>query len=68
MAWEYHEANLRMRARAGRVRVVTVDNCHPVGIPCSVPSGVVDPHGDWACRAEPQGEGFFAYTIVLGER
>ena len=65
VAWQYHEANLRMRARAGRLWVVTVDNCHPQQIPCSAPSGVIDPHGDWACTTPPQGEQFFAYTIVL---
>jgi predicted amidohydrolase len=58
VAWQYHEAKLRMRARAGRVWVVTVDNCHPEDIRCSAPCGVVDPHGDWACRTEPQGEQF----------
>jgi predicted amidohydrolase len=63
VAWQYHEANLRMRARAGRVWVVTVDNCHPADVPCSAPSGVVDPHGDWVCQAEPQGEQYYAYTI-----
>lgn len=65
VAWQYHEANLQMRARAGRVWVVTVDNCHPTHIPCSAPSGVVAPDGHWACRTEPRGERFFAHTIVL---
>jgi predicted amidohydrolase len=68
VAWQYHEANLRMRARAGHVWVVTVDNCHPQEIPCSAPSGVIDPHGEWACTTPPQGEQFFAYTIDLGPR
>jgi len=47
--------------------MVTVDNCHPEDMPCSAPSGVVDPDGDWVCRTEPQGEGYFAYTIVLAD-
>ena len=63
--WDFHESNLRMRARAGRVWVVTVDNCEPTHIPCSAPSGVIDPEGNWACRVEQQGERFFAYTIDL---
>ncbi len=67
VAWQYHEANLRMRARAGRVWVVTVDSCYPEEMPCSAPSGVVGPDGEWACRTEPQGERFFTYTIELGE-
>ena len=65
VAWQYHESNLRMRARAGQVWVVTVDSCHPPELPCSAPSGVLDPAGDWACRVDPQGERFFAHTIVL---
>jgi len=65
VAWHYHEANLRMRARAGRLWVVTVDNCHPEDLPCSAPSGVVDPDGHWACQTAAQGEQFFAHTITL---
>ena len=63
--WDFHESNLRLRARAGRVWVVTVDNCLPTHIPCSAPSGVIDPEGTWVCRAERQGEQFFAHTIDL---
>ncbi|MDF1512722.1 MAG: carbon-nitrogen hydrolase family protein [Anaerolineae bacterium] len=63
VAWRYHEANLRMRARAGRVWVVTVDNCAPVKIPCSAPSGVVSPDGEWVVRTTPQGPQFFVTTI-----
>ena len=65
VAWRYHEANLRMRARAGRLWVVTVDNCHPAHLPCSAPSGVIDPNGSWACQTAPQGEQFFVQTITL---
>jgi len=65
VAWQYHEANLRMRAHAGRVWVVTVDNCHPPEIPCSAPSGIVAPDGDWVCQTVPQGEACFVHTIEL---
>ena len=65
VAWRYHEANLRMRARAGNVWVVTVDNCFPLDLRCSAPSGVVDPHGEWVCRAAPQGEQFFVQSIDI---
>jgi predicted amidohydrolase len=68
VAWQYHEANLRMRARAGGLWVVTVDNCDPVTLPCSAPSGVIDPNGQWVCRVDPQGEQFFAHTIALPDR
>ena len=63
VAWRYHEANLRMRARAGRLWIVTVDNCHPTDLPCSAPSGVVAPDGSWACRTDPQGEQFYVHTV-----
>jgi len=65
VAWRYHEANLRMRARAGAIWIVTVDSCYPPNTRCSAPSGVVTPAGEWACGVEPQGERFFIYDIEL---
>jgi len=65
VTWQYHEANLRLRARADRLWIVTVDNCDPVTIPCSAPSGVVSPEGDWVCHTAPQGEQFFIYDLEL---
>ena len=67
LAWCFHESNLRMRARAGRVWVVTVDNCLPMEIPCSAPSGVIAPDGSWVIRTKRQGEDRFAYTIRLDD-
>lgn len=64
LAWQYHESNLRLRAQAGDVWIVTTDNSHPERLPCSSPSGVVDNRGNWACRTESTGTQFFAYTIV----
>jgi predicted amidohydrolase len=66
--WQFHEANLRMRAAAGRLWIVTVDNCHPVEFPCSSPSGVIAPDGRWACRTDPVGEQFFQFPIPLEPR
>ena len=63
VAWNYHESNLRMRANAGQLWIVTVDNCYPAELPCSAPSGVINPKGDWACKAEAKGEKFFSYII-----
>jgi len=63
VAWNFHEANLRMRARAAGAWIVTVDSAYPEHLPCSAPSGVVDPQGNWVCRAEPQGEDLFVYDI-----
>ncbi len=63
--WHFHESNLRMRAAAGNVWIVTVDNAAPSHLPCSAPCGVIDPRGQWACRAAPMGEQFFVHTIEL---
>ncbi len=63
--WNYHESNLRMRAKAGALWIVTVDSSEPVHFRCSAPSGVVDPQGNWACRAKDTGEQYFAHTIRL---
>ncbi len=67
LVWHYHESNLRMRARAGGLWIVTTDQCYPVDLPCSAPSGVVTPQGDWACRTVSRGPQFFSYTIDLGD-
>ncbi len=63
--WPFHETNLRMRARTGKLWIVTADNCLPVDIPCSAPSGVVDPNGMWAVQAPDQGEQMVVFTIEL---
>ncbi len=59
----YHESNMRMRAKAGKLWVVVVDNAEPVDLKCSCPGGVIDPDGNWALRASDKGEDFFAYDI-----
>jgi len=63
VAWYYHEANLRMRARAGRLWIVTVDSSFPETLRCSAPSGVIAPDGNWVCRVPEQGEHFYDYVI-----
>ena len=63
--WPFHETNLRIRARTGKLWIVTSDNCHPTNIPCSAPSGVLRPDGHWAVQAPNQGEQFVVYTIDL---
>ena len=67
VAWRYHEANLQMRARAGKVWIVTVDSSTPLDLRCSAPSGVVNPDGEWVCRTRPLGEQFFVYTVEVDE-
>jgi predicted amidohydrolase len=65
VTWRYHESNLRMRARAAGVWVVTVDNSYPSDSGTAAPSGVVGPDGDWVCRVERKGEQRFVHTISL---
>ncbi len=63
--WPFHETNLRIRAQASKLWVVTTDNCHPTNIPCSAPSGVIKPDGNWAVKTPDQGEHMAIYTIEL---
>lgn len=65
VAWQYHESNLRMRANAGEIWIATVDNCHPTTMPCSAPSGVINPQGNWVCKAADQGEELFVCSIEV---
>lgn len=64
--WQYHESNLRTRALAGKLWIVTVDNAYPTDIRCSAPSGIVGPDGNWLVQAAPTGEQFFCETIDVG--
>ncbi len=66
--WPYHEVNMRMRAAAGRLWVVSADNSFPHTVPCSAPSGVLQPNGQWAQQAPRQGEQVTVYTIELKAR
>jgi predicted amidohydrolase len=56
---------MRMRAAAGKVWVVSADNCHPQDIPCSAPSGILQPDGNCAAQAPRQGERIVVHTIRL---
>ncbi len=63
--WPFHETNLRIRARTGKLWIVTSDNCAPTHVPCSAPSGVLAPNGQWAAKAPDQGEQLVVHTIKL---
>ena len=63
--WNYHESNLELRARAGKLFIVTVDNCAPLEVPCSSPGGVVGPDGSWLVRAPRHGEHVFVFELSL---
>jgi predicted amidohydrolase len=64
--WQFHESNLRMRARAASMYIATVDNCFPADVPCSSPSGLVGPEGEWLGRCLERGEHFLCCDIPLG--
>ena len=61
----FHESNLRMRAKAAGVWIVTVDNCVPEDIPCSSPGGIINPDGDWVAQLPPKGKQLLAYTVNI---
>ena len=63
--WPFHEVNMRMRAAAGRVWVVSADNSLPHTVPCSAPSGVLKPNGQWAMQLPKKGEFIKVHTIDL---
>jgi len=63
--WPYHEVNMRMRAAAGRVWVVSADNSFPHTVPCSAPSGILKPNGQWAKQAPSMGKHVTVHTIEL---
>ena len=63
--WPFHEVNMRMRAAAGRVWVVSADNSFPHTVPCSAPSGVLRPNGQWAMQVPRKGEHVKVFTIEL---
>lgn len=66
-SWNYHESNLELRARAGRLFIVTVDNCAPLDVPCSSPGGVVGPAGTWLVRTPRRGEHVFVAELDLAD-
>ena len=66
--WPYHEVNMRMRAAAGHVWVVSADNSFPHEVPCSAPSGVLKPNGQWAVQAPRKGEHVTVHTIEIAQK
>lgn len=63
VVWPFHESNLMMRTRSDRLWTVVADSAHPVDHPCSCPSGVITPNGEWAVQTRKQGTDQFTYTI-----
>jgi predicted amidohydrolase len=65
VVWSFHETNLLMRTRTDKLWTVVADSAHPVTMPCSCPSGVISPEGEWTVQADKQGVHQFTYTIDL---
>ena len=65
--WPYHQSNLQLRAKTSKVWIATADSCRPVDIPCSAPSGIVDPAGSWVVKAEDTDEQFYVHTLAFGD-
>jgi len=61
----YHEANLRMRARAGQVWIVSADNSLPESLKTAAPSGVINPEGEYVNRPGLVGTQHFASEIAM---
>jgi predicted amidohydrolase len=59
----FHESSMRLRAKAGKLWFVTVDNCYPLDVPGQSPSGVINPEGNWEVQVPTIGEHYYAYTI-----
>jgi predicted amidohydrolase len=59
LAWEWHDIHLRMTARENGLWVAVVNPCTTMwGTPCAkvqVPTGVIDPQGNWVAKAALSG-------------
>ena len=62
----YHETNLLLRARTGKLWIVVANAADPTGAQaCYCSSAVLAPDGTWAITVSPHGEQFFAHTIEI---
>ena len=67
----FHDANVRMRTRTGKLWSVVVNAGDPESTPDRIlhcPSGVMGPDGEWALMVTSPKEQFFAHTIELEAR
>ena len=61
----FHESNIRLRAQAAKVWVVTTDNAFPPDCPNSCSGGVVGPDTEWRVKMDPMGVQQCYYEIEL---
>lgn len=62
---QYHESNLRIRAKANGLWIATVNSSYPSGKPGMCAGGVVSPAGEWVCKAPYVGEQFYIHEITV---
>jgi len=60
---DWHESNLRLRAREGKLWVCTANACAEGGVNC--PSGVVRPDGSWLTTVSRHGEQYYCADLRL---
>ncbi len=62
----YHETNLRLRARTGKLWIVVANAADSTNNEASYcPSGVLAPDGTWAATVPPHGEQLFVHTFEI---
>lgn len=59
---EYHEANLKVRAKESGCFIITANAASSNG-PINAPSGVVSPEGEWLTRCNLQGESTYTFDL-----
>ncbi len=62
---EFHGSNQRLRARTGRVWIVSVNASPADNAISNSRSGIIDPEGNWVVETDNEGEEFFVYTITV---
>ena len=62
---EYHDANLRLRAKESGCYIITANAALEDGAPVNSPTGVVTPNGSWLTKCPLEGEQSFAVDLDL---
>ena len=61
----FHESNLLMRARTGKIHILTVDNSFPEELHCSCQGGLISPIGVWIRKLPYRGDSYLVSDIDL---
>ena len=63
----YHESNLALRAREGRLFIATANAAKPAG-GVNAATGIVDPEGEWVVRCRRRGGQFAVADVTIDPR